>query len=231
MVIVNLSIWSAIANDDKSFGSAQIKLLYTYIILSMTIYSSFTYDDYFIEKKVKTGAIVSDLTRPYNFYLNCLFYNLGTNIFRLALIYIPFLLVFYGLGYFSLPFSLSYFVLFLLSLLIGYFVLFNLCYIVWLSAFWIKRTFSAVTIKDVAISILSGAIIPLWYMPERLQKISQFTPFQFILYKPILLYLGQIPKEEVREVLILQVSWLMVLFLLGQVQWYFARKKMDIQGG
>lgn len=44
--------------------------------------------------------------------------------------------------------------------------MYNLNFIVWISSFWFYWTFSLVTIKDAAVMILSGALLPLWFMPQ-----------------------------------------------------------------
>lgn len=230
-ILVNIAVWNAIYNEDPTFDGFQFNIILTYVILSLSISSVFVMDDYFIEKRIRNGAISNDLTKPLNFFAYIFYYNFGITLFKITVILIPSISIFCLFFHLLPPFSGPYFLVFLISLVLGYLVMFCLNFIVWMSAFWIKRIFSLVTFKDVTVLILSGAIIPLWFMPEWLLNVIRWLPFDSILYTPILIYLGQVPVFELYFLLLKQLSWLMVLFLICMILWRFAVRKLDVQGG
>ncbi|TXK77424.1 ABC-2 family transporter protein [Paenibacillus sp. N3.4] len=231
MIFVNISIWKAIYEEEESLEGVQFKMLVTYIVLSFLMQVVYMMDEYIIESKVRSGLISSDLLKPINFRLYLLSHHLGTTVFRLLMQLLPAIIVSIFLFKLLMPFSTIMFVYFILSALLGYLVLYNLNFIVWVSSFWFYWTFSLVTIKDAAVMIFSGALIPLWFLPQGIVDFIKLTPFDSIFYTPIRVYLGMIPQEEIWSSLMRQAFWIVILFVIGQLLWKAAAKKLVIQGG
>ncbi len=231
MIFVNISIWKAIYEDEQAVDGVQFKMLITYIVLSFLMQCIYGMDEYFIENKVRSGSIGLDLLKPISFSGFVFSYNAGILFFRLLMQLIPAMVVSIFLFKMYPPFSLSMAAFFLLSTILGYFVLYNLNFIVWMSSFWFYWTFSLVTIKDAAVMILSGALLPLWFMPQALVDFINLTPFASIYYIPISIYLGQIPMEEIALTLAKQLIWAAGLFIAGRLLWKIAIKKLVVQGG
>ncbi|UJF31360.1 ABC transporter permease [Paenibacillus hexagrammi] len=231
MIFVNISIWRAIYEEEESLEGVQFKMLVTYIVLSFLMQVVYTMDEYVIESKVRSGLISSDLLKPIHFRLYLLAHHAGATVFRLTMQMTPAVVVAALLFHLLPPFSVSMLLYFLLSALLGYLVLYNLNFIVWVSSFWFYWTFSLVTIKDAAVMIFSGALIPLWFLPQPLIDFIQLTPFDSIFYTPIRIYLGMIPQEDIWFSLMRQSIWIAVLFVIGQLLWKAAAKKLVVQGG
>ncbi|MEW9699670.1 ABC transporter permease [Paenibacillus sp. SI8] len=231
MIFVNIAIWKAIYEEEETLEGVQFKILATYIVLSFLLQVVYMMDEYFIESKVRSGLISSDLLKPISFRLYVFSYNVGTTLFRLIMQFAPALIISIFLFKLLPPFSNSMLLCFLLSALLGYLVLYSMNFIVWMSSFWFYWTFSLVTIKDAAVMIFSGALIPLWFMPSWLVDFIKLTPFDSMFYTPIRIYLGMIPQEEIVSAIIRQVIWVVVLFAIGQLMWKAAAKKLVVQGG
>lgn len=229
--IVNISIWRAVYQNEGDLTGVPFRMVVTYVFLAQLIFNVFAMDDFFVEKKIKSGGIAFDMLRPFNFTLYLLFYNLGILLFRIVFLFCPMLLVGWLCFHLLEPFSTTYFLYFILSVSLGYFIMYCLNYIIWLCSFWIYRIFSLVTIKDTLLLILSGAVFPIWMFPDKIQEIIRFTPFEAILYIPITIYLGQTPVDEILTNLFKQVIWLVILFIFGQLLWKKAKKNFVVQGG
>ncbi len=193
--------------------------------------SIFGMDEYFISNKINNGLISSDLLKPTSFRMLVFFYNFGLVAFKIIMNLMPAVILSVLFFKLLLPFSLSMGIYFLISMAMGYLVLYSLNFIVWLSAFWFYGTFSLVTIKDAIIVVMSGALIPLWFMPQWLYDFIKLTPFDSIYYIPISIYLGQIPANEIVMSMIKQGFWIILLTCIGHVVWKFATKKLVVQGG
>ena len=231
MIFVNISIWKAIYEDEQAVDGVQFKMLITYIVLSFLLQCIYGMDEYFIEYKVRSGAIGLDLLKPISFSGYVFSYNVGILVFRVLMQLIPAMIVSIVLFKMYPPFSWPMAAFFLLSTVLGYLVLYNLNFIVWVSSFWFYWTFSLITIKDAAVMILSGALLPLWFMPQAMVDFIKLTPFASIYYVPISIYLGQIPTEEITMALFKQLIWAVGLFIVGRLLWKSALKKLVVQGG
>ncbi len=85
--------------------------------------------------------------------------------------------------------------------------------------------------KKVLINILSGTMLPVWFLPKKIVRLMEITPFQAIYVIPVKIYLQQIDMEAVINNLILQVIWVLVLSCLGNILWHYGKRKIIIQGG
>ncbi len=231
MIFVNISIWKAIYEDEQTVEGVQFKILITYVVLAFLMQCIYGMEEYFIETKVRSGSISLDLLKPISFSGYIFSYNVGILVFRVLMQLIPALLVSIILFGMLPPFNLTMLAYFFLSLVLGYLVLYNLNFIVWISSFWFYWSFSLVTIKDTAVMILSGALLPLWFMPQAMVDFINLTPFASIYYVPISIYLGQVPPDEIIIVLVKQVIWAGLLFVIGKLLWSTALKKLVVQGG
>jgi ABC-2 type transport system permease protein len=231
LIFVNVAIWKAIYGEDGSYDGVQLQIVLTYIILGFLMQSIFSMDEYFIATKVNNGLISSDLLKPISFRLMVFSYNFGLAVFKILMNLLPAVII--SVIFFRLlpPFSPVMGICFLISLALGYLVLYCLNFIVWLSAFSFYGTFSLVTIKDAIVVIMSGALIPLWFMPQWLYDFIKLTPFDSIYYIPISIYLGQIPSNEIIYSIIKQLFWIVLLIGIGHIIWKFASKKLVVQGG
>ncbi|WP_058304264.1 ABC transporter permease [Gorillibacterium timonense] len=231
MIFVNISIWRAIYEEEGALEGLQFKMMATYVVLSFLLQTLYVMDEYFIEVKVRSGLISSDLLKPISFRMFVFSNTLGTLVFRLLLQLSPALLLSIILFQMLPPFSVQMALYFAVSALLGFLVLYNLNFLVWISSFWFYWTFSLVTIKDAAVLIFSGALIPVWFMPEWLADFVQATPFASIYSTPIQIYLGMIPEDEIVTGMLRQLAWVLILGLAGIVLWHRASRKLSVQGG
>ena len=119
----------------------------------------------------------------------------------------------------------------LIMLLYTVMVLWEISSIVQMLCFWIVNVWSISTIKDVFINVLAGTILPVWYLPEAIQNIIKYTPFAAIYITPLKIYLNQMGTKQQIEALLMQLIWIIILALFGNLLWHMGKKKLVVQGG
>jgi ABC-2 type transport system permease protein len=67
--------------------------------------------------------------------------------------------------------------------------------------------------------VVGGAIIPLSFFPQILQKIFMLLPFPFLIYLPMRIYLGKIPVSQVHPELLKEGGWILGFALLNVLIW------------
>lgn len=231
MIFVNIAIWRAIYEEQQELEGVQFKIVVTYIVLSFLMQTIFTMDEYFIESRIRSGLISSDMIKPISFRMHVMSYHLGSMLYKIILQLLPAFAVCMLIFNVLPPFSLTMFLYFLASAVLGYMVLYHLNFIVWLSSFWFFGTFSLITIKDAMVLIFSGALIPLWFMPQAVSEFIRYTPFDTIFSIPLRIYLGMVTEQEIVSNFIRQALWLLGLFVVSQLLWKLATKRLVIQGG
>lgn len=129
------------------------------------------------------------------------------------------------------PVSLLHFFLFLCTLILGLLVTVAFCVLIYVLTFF---TISPIGLRMVFVSVVeffAGAVIPLPFFPEKLQRIMELLPFASMQNVPLRIYSGDITGNEILKVVLLQIMWLVILTALGKSLCRVAVKKVCVQGG
>lgn len=219
-----------------SIDSINLNELMSYVWLNqafiMIVYLSIK--DPEINDAITTGTVGYELCRPYNlyiwWYIKLLSKRFAATLLRcLPIIFVAFILPHpYNL---SLPSSLLSFILFIVALLLGSLVAVSINMIVQIITFY---TYQDKGISSIVYSIgglLSGFIIPLPLMPDILLKITNYLPFRYIGDLSFRIYSGNIDINTGLKCIVMQIVWILILVIIGQVLLSFSLKKVSIQGG
>lgn len=183
---------------------------------------------------IRSGSIAYELARPMDLYNRWFAQATATRLSRTLLRCVPvFLVAFllpapYGL---RLPPNLQQFLLFLVSAALSLGVLVAFSMLIYLSCFYTLSSQGLRTLAVVLVDILSGAIIPLPFLPDALQRALAWLPFASMQNLPLRLWSGQIPAAEAGVPMLLQLVWLLLLVAGGRRWMASALRRVVVQGG
>ena len=80
-------------------------------------------------------------------------------------------------------------------------------------------------------SIFSGIIAPITLFPQWFQVIANILPFKDLVYTPINIWLGNITMQEILFVIIKQIIWGIILYIVSKLFFNHAVKNITINGG
>src|SRR6185503_5739400 len=83
-------------------------------------------------------------------------------------------------------------------------------------AFWTTRVFSIYEFFFALTLLFSGQFVPLTLMPEVIQNIAQYLPFQLQLYFPIQLIRNELSSMQIIQGFVTGIVWLILSILLFQ---------------
>ncbi len=179
---------------------------------------------------IRTGDVVTDLARPWNFYGYWLSQSLGERGFNLllrgTLTYLIGVLYF-GAHVPSPAQALAFAAAIALALLLS----FAFSFIVNLSAFWLLDSSGVTMIANIMLSFFSGFLLPIAFFPPALAALARALPFQAITGLPAQIFLGQIAGAGVLQALLLQAIWTAALVGVGLLLLRVAVRKVVVQGG
>ena len=230
-IFVYIAIWTAIFRVKGTINGFDLKMVSTHFVISLglsTVYMNMTGE---VSRKVISGQIATDLLKPISFNMLMFSKTLGQVLYKLAMQFIPAFIVSYFFLGILLPHSAFDLLLFLISLALGFLACYFIDFIVSISAFWLHHVFFLEQIKNAVITILSGALLPIWFLPGFVARIITFTPFESIYFIPISLYLGRLSSQQIIIGLAKQVGWVIALCAISQFISNAAMKKVVIQGG
>jgi ABC-2 type transport system permease protein len=74
-------------------------------------------------------------------------------------------------------------------------------------------------------------VFPLNILPPALERFLNCTPFPYVLFFPVSVYLGQVHGPDLWRGLGLQAAWLVFFYLLARVVWHRGIRKYSAVGG
>ncbi len=229
---VTYYLWRSIYANTTTLRGMTFNQTYLYVALGSAIFVLFkTYADWFISYEIREGAIATYLIKPIDYQLYSLAVSLGSMLMNLAAITLPaaILLIFvyripiqWGPGLMVFP----------LSLLLAYLINFSFDYFIGITGFYSESIWGISITKDVIISVLSGALIPLQFFPQAAQKILMLLPFQAMYHTPLMMITN--PNQgwdAIFSMLAIQAIWVVVIFVLTRLFYNQAIKVLRVAGG
>ena len=183
-----------------------------------------------LPERVVRGQIGVDIMRPRSLISQNLTQALGTMAGRLP-IGAAGLITGLALGGVKAPNSPLDLLAWAVSMMLGIGNIMTINLLVSMTAFWTLEIGGVMILYRFGSAFLSGALIPLWFMPGWLQPIISRLPFQAQIYAPLSIWFGTSHGAELLGTLALQLGWVLVLFLLLQLVWRRAVHKVVVLGG
>ena len=231
-LLILVSVWSALLKNNIVVKGINLQNMISYVIIA-TLIESLTGSNMGnrMAEKVNDGSIAVDFIRPVNFKFYLFAEDLGDNCFRLLFSALPaciFVAIFFG---FTPPDQAAMLLLFLVSLANGLILIYYINYVLGLLAFWLKNAAYVNWLLRGFFSLFAGGIVPLWFYPDLLYRISKFLPFRLVMFDPVSIYLEKISYSDSLKVILSQIAWIFVLMILEKYVWKKAQAKITIHGG
>lgn len=224
-------VWRAIYADHAgTVAGADVETAVGYAVLGLTMARVLDlWPGMSIESRVRSGLVGVDLTRPIGLLTQSLAVQTGSVIAQLPAVVVGLAtgLVVRGL---AAPTSAAAGAAFVVSLALAFGVAQLITLLMSLSSFWTLQVGGLGMMFAVVRTFMSGAILPLWFMPDWLRVIAEALPFQAAAYTPLAVYFGRPPGGLVAA-LGVQALWVLILGSLCAWVWSRAKLRVVVQGG
>ena len=230
--IIYLAVWTSIANIKGSvngytandFTTYYMTLLIVDQITSNIVIHTFGY-------KIQDGSLSGELIRPIHPMLtNALVNNIAFKALTIMGL-IPIWVVLFFL--FKPDFSsvaITGILLAIPAMIIAFFISFLLSASITSLAFWTTRVYSIHEFYFALTLLFSGQFVPLTLMPKVIQDIAQYLPFQYLIYYPIQLILGNLPSQQIIQGYVMLSIWLGISLLFFNWVWRNGVKRYSAVG-
>src|SRR5262249_47643204 len=156
--------------------------------------------------KVREGSIAIDLMRPIPYPLSLLADNLGVALYN-ALVAVPALAVSLFFVHVSPPPDHLHLAAFAASVALAFLVVFSVNFLANLTAFWTLETFGLQFALQFAALLLSGVIVPVFFLPPGLAAAAEFLPFAAMYSAPLSIFIGAVTGGALWVTLGVQLGW------------------------
>ena len=230
--IIYMAVWITVTKTQGNVQGLTSNDFITYYLV-LLIVDQLTSDItiHVLAYKIQDGTLSGDLVRPVHPVLTKI---LVDNIAFKALTFIVFIPVWLILAFLFQPdFSGVNPVNILLAIpavLSGFAISFLLGATITSLAFWTTRVYSLSEFYFALITLFSGQFVPLQLMPELVQNLSQYLPFQLFIYFPIQIILGKLPREVILRNFGMDLVWLCIAMVLFNFVWREGVKRFSAVG-
>lgn len=219
------SVWSLLLTGDQSRVTTLAYVTAVYFMDAIN-FASFTWE---LPLQIRKGDIAMGLLKPISQPLRLLFEQWGENLVYLAQS-VPLYAVAWAV--LSLPWpTAGRLALFAVSAFLGTVIYALILMATATVSFWTLRTNGTVWVIFVGWSVLSGKVVPLWYMPDWLRTLSEWLPFSQAYFTPAAILTGALHGQDALSALGRQVLWVGLSALLVHLLWAAATRRTVIQGG
>lgn len=180
------------------------------------------------------GGISYELCRPLSIYQMWFARTLGGRLSSAAMRCVPILLLAFLLPEpycLKVPASPGRLLLFIITMALGVCVTTAFCMFVYLLCFFTISSQGLRMVMTGAVDFLSGAVIPLPFIPYPVRGILELLPFASMQNVPLRIYSGDLAGNDMAAAVLLQVFWLAALVVLGKLICRVAERHVVLQGG
>jgi ABC-2 type transport system permease protein len=182
-------------------------------------------------KTVRSGDIVSDLSKPFDYYFFWLAQDLGADVVHLIVRGVPIILAYALATPLVWPASLGAALMFTLSLLLAMLVSFAWRFCINITALWTTDALGVARLGYTVAMFFSGFLVPVSFFPPWLKALAYATPFPAMIELPVQIWVGILDGPAVMTALIQQTLWFVALMILGRLMLAAGIRKLVIQGG
>ncbi len=189
----------------------------------------------------RTSEVATDITRsglsnklikPINYILFWFFSDLSEKAlnlsFAIAEFFLLFLLLRPPLIVQTDPVLLS---ILAVAVVISFFLYFFINFMLGTLAFWTLEVWAPRFLFTVTLGFLAGGLFPIDILPDLLFRAIKLTPFPYLLYFPMEIYLGRLPVTTLLGGVVVGIFWVAVMGMLSRHFWNRGLRKYEAFGG
>ncbi len=178
---------------------------------------------------INSGYLSIPLMKPLSIFRFFFARDLADKLFNLSFIFIeiPIILLIFHPPVF-LQSNLLSLLIFLLSMIFSILIYFFINIIFGSLAFWTRDIWAPRFLLMIIMEFATGAMFPLDMLSSSITKILYFTPFPYLLFVPLKLYLGEMPNPML--FLLAQLAWLVALYFFARFVWQKGLRSYEAEG-
>lgn len=195
-IVVMLFVWSAIFRAGGELNSYRVGDIILYYLLVTTVERIITaHFSHWRVEEIRRGRIDFFLLRPFGYLTEIITAHIGGKLMG-YIFYIPILALAFGVAYHlvdlpTLQITPAVLAAVVLLLFFGFIFEIMLSLVVVLIGFWLEEAAGLEHFKWISVSLFSGSIMPLVFLPTWLQNAAAVLPFRFLFSVPVEIILGR----------------------------------------
>ena len=232
MILLWRTVYGGQGNGQVGHYDLPQMISYYLLVTIVDALTAVTEDDWQIAADIKDGQISQFLLKPMDYlaYRLCLFFS-GRLIYTFAAFLPVAAFIYLQREYFVSPPDLAHLFCFLVSLVLTGLLQFLVSFTMALLAFWVLEVATFIFILFAFENLAGGHLFPLDILPSGVVQALNYTPFPYLLYFPVSVYLGKTGGEALWQGLLIQGAWVVAAFGLARLVWARGVRRYSAVGG
>ena len=225
--------WDSLLAGKSSFiGYSRVQML-SYVLL-MNILRSFVFTGrgWELVSEISSGRLSSYLLRPIRYQGYSLALDLAQKTVHVssAFLEVGILVVLFHAPLYW-PVHPATWLFFIVAVLMSSLLYFLMEFLVASIAFWTSESGGPLFCFDLFLQFAAGLFFPLDVLPKAFQVALRWTPFPYIVFFPLNIYLERTGMAEAAQLLCIQGFWLILLYAAVESQWRRGLRTYAAEGG
>jgi ABC-2 type transport system permease protein len=228
---IYLVVWSTIANQQGGSvgGYTAGGLAAYYIVWTLVRQMNVVLTPYDWENRIQRGRLSMELMRPMHPIHNDVSYFAGWK-FVMIFFWLPIAAVLALIFKPTLNPTWLQIVVFFIAIWGAYLVRTMIYEVLGLITLWTTRVSAIFELIFALEMILSGRFVPMTLMPDWVQHIAYYLPFQWTFFFPINALVGQSTPIELFSGLDMQLLWILIGLVIVKIVWHFGVRRFSSVG-
>jgi ABC-2 type transport system permease protein len=233
-IIVSLYyFWMSLLGTKQSFLGYSREQMLSYV-LAMNVLRSFVFTGrgWELVGEISSGRISSYLVRPISYHGYTLALDMAQKTVHAAasLIEVGVLVLIVQAPVYA-PARWQTWLLFAVSVALSSMIFFFLEFIVSSLAFWTSESGGPLFCFELFLQFAAGTFFPLDVLPAALRQALSLTPFPYMVFLPINIYLERLSFAQASQTLLIQACWLAAFVWAALGAWRVGLRNYSAEGG
>lgn len=222
--LIIFALWSAVLSSNNESDTTYYIMYYAGVFLILLMYPYVRVANATVGQDIFNGEIVKYTSKGIPYWSVRLADWLVVVKYYIPLIFGVFVLV---VSILLNQFDVLAVISFLYLLVIGSLMQLVLWTIIGMGAFWLDQTQGVSRLFIIAQDLLTGALIPIHLFSSQLQDFVSYLPFQYFVYVPLQVLMGETTKSDMIGYLYGSSGWLILLLTLAFFIWKMGIKRYN----
>jgi ABC-2 type transport system permease protein len=227
-------VWLAAYEEQSSVAGFNLGEMLVYTIGVMVLRTVITsHIEWGMDWEIRQGLLSTYLVKPYSVWTFWFVGEFAWKVVRAMLITPVLIACLYWLGpsLAAITITPERIALLIVSVVLAYLVCFFMKLCIGFVGFWTNDMSGPSTFYEVTASILGGVLVPLALLPGPLQTVAAWLPIQAIYSIPLAVLLGKDGDTSALMMILTQLGWIAVLWLLAGALWRAGLRQYESVGG
>ncbi len=225
-------LWLTVTPASGQLFGYSRSLILTYVLgaslLTSIVISTRTQE---IGENINSGDLSHFLSKPWSYFGYWFARDIGDKAFNIFFAVIELTILFFILKpTLLLQTDLSILLLSIIAIFFAVLINFFIGCLLGMIGFWSPEVWAPRFIFFILIGFFAGSAFPLDIFPGWAQNIFQFSPFTYLIYFPLKIYLNKFTSDQIITGFIIASIWLILLFLATKFVWSKGLKIYSSQG-